>query len=100
VTYHDGIVLELEKEQSKENLNYRKYQINTFDLKESLILTLINDIDEHITNQQIFRWDRYKPSTFFNKIKENLNGKSKNLPKSPSVHLNSPRRRGKRIEGE
>lgn len=61
---------------------------------------MLKEVDELILVENIFRWDKYKPSTFFSKVKENLNAKSKSLSKSPSVHLQSPRRRGKKGEAD
>jgi hypothetical protein len=53
----------------------------------------MNEVDELAKEQNVFKWEHYKPSTFFNKIMDNLSTKIKNISKSPSVRLNSPSRR-------
>lgn len=95
VTYNDGIILQLNVGSPKHMINYRKHQVSCADLKESLILSLVHRIDEIITSRHIFRWDLYKPSSFFSKIKQHLNIKSKAISKSASVNLHSPRRKKK-----
>jgi hypothetical protein len=70
-TFHDGIVLELNKS-APGTINYRRLPCNRSDLKESLLLTLLNQVDATTTHNGVLRWDQYRPSAFFSKMKEHL----------------------------
>ncbi len=70
-TFHDGIVLELNKS-APGIINYRRLLCSCNDLKESLLLALLNQIDTTSTQNGVLRWDQYRPSAFFSKIKEHL----------------------------
>lgn len=99
VTFNDGIVLEINRENPIDIINYRKYKVGAFDLRECLLLGLIEQADTLCSNGNLFKWDKHKPSKFFEKIKEVLAAKNVKLEKSPSIHLHSPRRRSKK-EGD
>ena len=99
VTFNDGIVLEVDRESPINMVHYRKCKVGSCDLKESLLLGLIEHADALCSSGNLFKWDRHKPSKFFEKIKDVLAAKNIRLEKSPSIHLHSPRRKGKK-EGE
>jgi hypothetical protein len=99
VTFNDGIVLEIDRESSLEMIHYRKCKVGTCDLRESLLLGLIEKADSLCSSANLFKWDRHKPSKFFERIKELMAAKNIKLEKSSSIHLHSPHRKSKK-DGE
>lgn len=99
MTFNDGIVLEIDRVHSSDMINYRKCKVATSDLRESLLLGLIEQADTICSSANLFKWDKHKPSRFFERIKESMAAKNIKLEKSPSIHLHSPRRKSKR-EGD
>jgi CRISPR/Cas system endoribonuclease Cas6 (RAMP superfamily) len=61
----------------------------------------MSEVDCLAGGQGIFKWDQYKPSAFFSRIRENLMMKyKKGVMRSPSANVHSPRRKGRRSDGE
>lgn len=84
-TFHDGLVLELNKS-GPGLINYRRMPCNCNNLKESLLLALLSHVDNTTTNIGMLKWDQYRPSAFFSKVKEHLAVKEKKGLRSPSAH--------------